>query len=124
MGRSIGAVIVGFIVWTIIWLGGNFAMVAGMPGQYDLETGFPTTTTPWVIALALSVICSGFAGLVAAKISRAASRDVLILAIILLLVGIAVQASAWAQIPLWYNLVFLALIVPITILGGRLGAAR
>ena len=35
--------------------------------------------------------------------------------------GIPVQLSAWDQLPVWYNLVFLVLLVPVTMLGVRIG---
>ena len=40
--------------------------------------------------------------------------------IILLLVGIAVQIHLWKVYPIWFHLIFWALLIPMTILGGRM----
>ena len=45
-------------------------------------------------------------------------RYIWILAGCLLATGIPVQLSAWNDLPVWYNLVFLTLLVPVTIAGG------
>jgi hypothetical protein len=46
------------------------------------------------------------------------------LAVLQLLLGIGFEASAWNLMPVWYHLVFLALIIPATVMGGRKRAAR
>ena len=38
----------------------------------------------------------------------------------MLVTGIAVQAGVWALMPVWYHLVFLALLVPVCLVGARL----
>ena len=43
---------------------------------------------------------------------------------VLLLTGIGVQASVWSLMPTWYHVTFLALVVPMTLLGSRLASAR
>jgi hypothetical protein len=51
-------------------------------------------------------------------------RHAAILAVIQLALGILFETSAWDLTPIWYHLVFLALIVPATVYGGRLAARR
>lgn len=118
------AVIVGYLVWTALWLGGNAAFfgeaakVVGAGEKY-------TPTGPLAAVIALSVVCSIAAGIVAAKIAKDRARAaVMTTAVLLLLTGIGVQAGVWSLMPTWYHLVFLALLVPVTWAGGRLGAAR
>jgi hypothetical protein len=41
------------------------------------------------------------------------------MASLLLLTGIFVQASVWTLMPIWYHVPFLALLVPIAVIGGR-----
>ena len=47
-------------------------------------------------------------------------RAPLILGVILLIVGIAVQIMFWNVFPIWFHLIFWALLVPMTILGGKM----
>lgn len=116
MMRAILAVILGYGLWTILWLGGNAGLKAAFPDALP-EGGPYTATLPLVLALALSVFCSLASGALAGALARGA--PVLVLALFLLATGIGVQTTAWDLMPLWYHLVFLALLVPVTLLGGR-----
>jgi len=78
------------------------------------------SSTMLMISLVLSAFCSIVAGFVAALIARENLRSPLILGMLLLIFGIFVQISVWDKIPLWYNLAFWILLIPMTILGGRL----
>ena len=85
--------------------------------------GHGTTDSGGILAcvLAVSVVCSLLAGYVTATTAkRTPMQKVWILALIQMLIGIAVQASYWSVIPLWYNLLFLALLVPMHVAGGHL----
>lgn len=122
MMRAVLAVVVGYVWWTAVWLAGNsvfFGEAADVVGA-----GEPYTEAgPLVGALGLSMACSLMAGMVAGMLGKS-QRLVSILAIVLLVTGIGVQASVWSLMPLWYHLVFLALLVPATRLGGKLTAAK
>ena len=120
MIRAALAVIVGYLVWTALWLGGNAAFFGA--AAEAVGAGVPYAAAGTLAGLiALSVVCSIAAGLTAAAIARQRARAVvLVMAALLLLTGIVVQLGAWTLMPLWYHLTFLALIVPASILGGRL----
>ena len=55
-----------------------------------------------------------------AFIARGNRNAPLGLGILLFLFGAMVQAMAWNYIPIWYHVIFLALLIPMSILGGRL----
>lgn len=122
--RFVAAVVLGYAVWTVICLGGNALFFAEATdvvgrGEYYGEAG------PLAGVIGLSIVCSLAAGLVAAWLARErAARAVVSMAVLLLVTGIGVQASAWSLMPAWYHLTFLGLIVPMAILGGRLAAPR
>lgn len=120
MLRAILAVIAAYAVWTIIWLTGNalfFSDAAEVVGR-----GEPYTKPgPLGAVLALSVVCSLAAGIMAALVGGKRARTAAIVtAALLLLTGVAVQAGVWKLMPLWYHLSFLIMLVPITLLGARL----
>lgn len=131
MIRTILAVIVGFCVWSILWIGGNELLMALSPGWYAAselafmkavanKEPFTADSTILLIHLVLSVIVSFVSGYVAALVAGENKRSTLWLGILLLLVGIMVEVAYWNYIPIWYHLVFLVLLIPVTIGGGKL----
>lgn len=92
-----------------------------MPDVFD-EAGMTGDITALVAILVLSVVASFVGGFGCSKIAQ--SNKMIcgwILAVCLLATGIPVQLSAWDQLPVWYNLVFLVLLVPVTMLGVWIG---
>ena len=63
------------------------------------------------------------AGFLAAVIAKGNRNAPLGLGILLFAFGLLVQVVAWNYMPLWYHVVFLALLIPMTMLGGRLKKA-
>jgi hypothetical protein len=120
MGRAIGAVITAFLLWTVLWLGFTSGAQAVFPDIIDPER--PLTHNGALIAyVAYSVVISALAGYTCAAIRKGeAMRTVWVFAIIQLLVGIGFEISYWSMTPVWYHLVFLALVVPATVWGGAL----
>ena len=116
--RMIIGAIVGYVVWTAIWLTMN-AMVFAEAGEVIAAGDAFTETGPLLGVLGLSIACS-LAGGVAAAIAggERARGAVLGNALLLLATGIFVQAGLWSLMPVWYHLIFLALLVPMTLLGG------
>ena len=123
MMRSTLGVIAGYAAWTVIFLGSSSGIRSVMASVHD-EAGFTSDVAALSWYLAMSVVASLLAGFTTARIADAPKmRWVLVTAIALLATGIPVQLSAWDSTPVWYNLAFLALLVPATLMGGRKGAA-
>lgn len=121
MGKIILGVIVGFIVWTVIFVAGESVLRAISPNLAAPENAAIVDSTALLIGyLIRSIIASVLAGLTAAFIARENSRTPLILGIFLLIVGLLVQISSWNMLPIWYHLTFLILLIPMTLLGGKL----
>ncbi len=113
-------VVVGYLLWTAVWLGGN-ALLFGAATASVTGCTYYSAAGPLAGLIALSLLCSASAGAVAARIVREHLRGaVLTLAVLLLCTGIAVQTGIWAQMPTWYHLTFLALIAPTVVVSGRL----
>lgn len=120
MLRVILGIIVGFFVWSILWVGFD-ALLRAIWTSYDEGAKTMTFSSAMLIVpLVLSAVVSIVSGFVAALISRKNSKAPLILGILLLIVGIFVQLSVWDKIPLWYHLAFWILLVPMTMFGGNL----
>lgn len=131
MVRMILGILVGFIVWSILWVGSDQLLMVLSPRWYgDHQTSFmravegATTFTPDTTILLLHLVRAAvitlLAGYLAAMIAREISRAPLILGVLLLLFGIFVQAMAWNYLPMWYHLLFLLMLVPLSVAGGRL----
>jgi hypothetical protein len=120
MGRLIGAVVAGFLWWTFLWLGGHWVLRRASPESFA-EDGTTQSVVLLAVLLVWSVVCTLAAGYLTAHIAREwARRAVLALAGILLGVGIVVQVQFWDVMPLWYHLLFLVLLFPMTLVGARL----
>jgi hypothetical protein len=131
MLRIILGVIVGFCVWSILWVAGNQLLMALSPGWYGAqELAFmkavaskepvSADSTILLIHIILSVIASFVSGYVAALVAAENRRVTIALGVLLLLVGIMVEVAYWNYIPIWYHLIFLILLIPMTIAGGKL----
>jgi hypothetical protein len=118
MGRTIGAVVAGVVLWGALWNGGNALLgVAGV-----VTVGEPITSVTVLLGLIVySALLSVVAGYVAALIKGGAAMGaVQALAGLNLTIGIVVEVMYWSLMPAWYHIVFLALVVPMTLAGGRL----
>ena len=118
MGRAIGAVVAGFLLWSVLWLGFGAAAQALLPEL--VQAGQPLTHAGLLLGFVLfSAAISTLSGYLCAALGGASRRGaVWALAIVLLVVGVGVEVSSWALTPAWYHIVFLALLVPATVWGG------
>lgn len=123
--RSFLGILLGFVLWTVLWLGGGYAVGRAFPEAFPKAGEFQVSDRNALLALLLlSVLCSLGAGCLAARQAGRGARAVSILGGILLAVGVAVEAANWKVMPVWYHLSFLALLVPVTLLGGLLAPKR
>ncbi|MDX1493196.1 MAG: hypothetical protein R3253_03910 [Longimicrobiales bacterium] len=122
MGRAIGAVLAGAVVWAVLWLGMNAVLPTVIPDLY--VPGQRLESPPVLLFLiGYSVVLSILAGYVTAAVRGPDPMPtVRVLAGLQLTFGVVAQAASWALLPVWYHLVFLALIVPATLYGGTLRA--
>ena len=124
VGRTIIAVLAGAAVWAVLWIGGTQAAAAAFP--HLLVAGQPVTHIGALVGLLIySLPLSVLAGYVTAAVAVGnRMRAVWGLAILQLALGIIVETSSWHLTPVWYHLVFLALIIPATVYGGTLRVRR
>ena len=80
---------------------------------------------PLMLLLVGSVVFSLVSGYVAARIAGApTTMPALILGILLLATGIFFQLKTWSLLPVWYNVIFLLLLIPMTLAGARMRSAQ
>ena len=131
MVRIILGVIVGFIAWSIVWLGSEKILSAIWPAWYGAHQlafeaavssggAFTADTTILLMNIVRGSIISVMSGYLAAMIAGERGRSTMVLGVLLLAFGVLVAALTWAIIPLWYHIIFIAMLIPMTILGGKL----
>jgi hypothetical protein len=121
MSRIVLAVIVGFVVWSVLWITAGRTIVSVMPDHFDAETRATESASVLLLLNFVSVVVSLVAGWTAAHLARRrARRAARILAGLLLLVGLVVEIGGWGMTPAWYHIVFLVLLAPATLAGARL----
>ncbi|MEJ7847372.1 MAG: hypothetical protein WKF92_04695 [Pyrinomonadaceae bacterium] len=131
MGRIILGAIVGFIFWSIVWLGSERLLSAIWPEWYGAHQAsfeaavsssgaFTADTTILLMNIVRGSIISVLSGYIAAAISRENKLSPMILSVLLVAFGLYIVSMSWSLIPVWYHVIFTALLIPMTILGGRL----
>lgn len=124
MLRSILSVVMGVVVWGGLWVTSNMGLASGFPASFD-ENGITTAPVLLIAFIVISSALSILAGWLCATIAKTSlKKHVVVLALIQLTIGIVVQRGIWDLMPVWYHLVFLALVVPMHLVGGRTKARQ
>lgn len=131
MIRIILAVIAGFLAWSILWVGSEqvlSAVFADWFGAHQIafekatfnKEPFTADTTILIFNVFRGIVVSIVSGYLAALIAAENKKSTLTLGILLLAFGLFIVSMTWSIIPLWYHVVFSAMLIPMTILGGKL----
>ncbi|HEX9004464.1 MAG TPA: hypothetical protein VGB07_31405 [Blastocatellia bacterium] len=123
-------VIAGFFAWMLAWVGSEKILSAIWPEfgthqrafQAAIENGGPFTADTGVLLthIVLGSIVSVMSGFLAALIAGKNQRAPVFLGFLLLAVGVLKAVMSWPYVPIWYHLVFTALLLPMAIMGGKL----
>ena len=134
MVRIILGVIVGFIVWSVLWVGSDAVFSAISPdwGKTSMDfrvavenkTPFALSSTVLLTLLIKSFIVSIISGFVTVLIAGENRKSTLVLGVLLLIFGIFIQSVYWNYMPLWYHIPFLLMLIPMTIFGGKFAPRR
>ncbi len=133
MLRIVLGVIVGFIGWVVVWVGIEKILIAVLPEWYGapqlafqeaVEKGggqFTAETRLLISHVVIGSIVSVIAGYLAALIAGENSRAPLAVGVLLLVaIGLVKVVMSWPYVPMWYHVIFTAILLPMTILGGKL----
>lgn len=115
MGKAIGAVIVGFIVWSVLHFG-NMTLVRAIFPDAVGEDGSCFEAVPLLVTLAITLLQSVCAGAVCRLVAKR-GKATLALAVLLTVVGIGVEGSMWHLAPAWYHISFIVMLAPMTLIG-------
>ena len=133
MVRIVVGVIGGFFAWAIAWFGSEKILSAIWPAGFGahqrafeaaLANGgqFTADTTLLLMHIVIGSIVSVMSGFLAALIAGENKRAPLILGFLLVAFGLLKVVLSWPYVPIWYHVLFTALLFPMSIMGGRLKA--
>ena len=130
MVRIVLGVIAGFFSCAIAWFGSEKILSAIWPEfgthQRAFEAAitnggqFTADTTLLLIQIVLASIVSVMSGFLAALIAGGNQRAPLVLGFLLLAFGVLKAVMSWPYVPIWYHVIFTAILLPMAIMGGKL----
>ena len=130
MVRIVLGVIAGFFAWMIVWVGGEKILSVIWPAfgvhqaafQTAIETGgrFTADSTMLLVHVVLGSIVSVIAGFLAALVAGENKRAPMVLGFLLLAMGVLKLVMSWPYAPIWYHVVFTAILLPMAMVGGKL----
>jgi len=130
MVRIVLGVIAGFFAWMMAWVGSEQILSAMWPEfgthqrafQAAIENGgqFTSDTTMLLTHIVLGSIVSVMSGFLASLIASGNQRAPLALGFLLLALGVLKAVMSWPYVPIWYHVLFTAILLPMAVLGGKL----
>ena len=124
-------VIAGFFSWLIVWFGSEKILSAISPEGFGahqrafeaaVKNGgqFTAATSLLLTHIVLASIVSVMSGFLATLIAGENIRAPLVLGFLLLAFGVLKAVMSWPYVPIWYHVIFTALLLPMAIMGGKL----
>jgi hypothetical protein len=131
MVRVVLGVIAGFFAWSIMWVGSERILSAIWPEWYGAHQlafeaavanggQFTADTTILLMNIVRGSIVSVVSGFLAALIAGENKRSPLVLGFLLVAFGLLIVVLTWPYVAIWYHVIFTALLIPMTIMGGKL----
>ena len=130
MLRIVLGVIAGFFAWLIVWFGSEKILSAIWPAfgvhqrafEEVIKNGgqFTADTTMLLTHIVVGSVVSVMAGSLAALIAGENTRAPLVVGILLLAMGVMKAVMSWQYVPIWYHVIFTAILLPMAVVGGKL----
>jgi len=130
MVRIVLGVITGFLSWVLVWVGSEKIVSAIWPAfgahqrsfEEVVKNGgqFTADTTMLLTHIVLGSIISLMSGFLAALIAGENRRAPLVLGVLLLALSLVKVIMSWPYVPIWYHVIFAAILLPMAIMGGKL----
>jgi hypothetical protein len=120
MGRSVLAIVAGFVVIAVLALGTDMVLRAARPDIMDANGR--VDSAPWLVAILTYVfVYAVFGCWLAARLApNGPMRHAMILGLLGLAFNVMGTIANWNTAPAWFHVVALALVLPAAWLGGWL----
>jgi hypothetical protein len=120
IARGLAGIVAGLVCWFLIATIGNLLFRVSWPGYAELEIVSGFTLVMLIARLLLGAASSVCAGTTVAWITRGNRTSAVGLGIVLTALFVPVHYNLWEKFPIWYHLLFLASLLPLTLLGAVL----
>lgn len=120
MVKIVLGVIAGLAAWMLLVTIGGAIMRASWP-EYAAVAGSMAFTLPMLVA---RLTISAVALLAAASVTTLIAPQTItaaMLGTVLLVAFVPIHINLWDKFPVWYHLTFLLTLIPLSLLGGRVG---
>jgi hypothetical protein len=124
MKRIALGVIAGLAVWFVLLTAGGAVFRATWPEYVAVAESMNFTLSMMLARLALGAVSLLIAARVTAAIAPNSPAATIVLGALLLVGFIPVHISLWDRFPVWYHLTFLLTLIPLSMVGGRIGTTR
>jgi hypothetical protein len=120
MKRGVATVLGGLLAWFVFATAVNFIFRAAISGYHAAELTLHFMLGMKVARLALGAGASICAGYTAASIAKSVDLATKLLGLLLTAMFIPIHYGLWDKFPVWYHVIFLGSLFPVTLLGARL----
>jgi hypothetical protein len=120
MTRKLLAAVAGFAAWFVVATVCDRALRLAWPGYAEVLPTLSFSLGMLGARLAEGAASTIAAGAIAAWIARRGVAAPVAVGALLLLLFVPTHAMLWSRFPVWYHLVFLGSLLPLTLLGARL----
>jgi hypothetical protein len=130
MLRIVLGVVAGLFAWLLVWVGSEKILSAIWPGfgvhqrafEDAVKNGgqYTADTTMLLTHLVLGLVVSLMAGILATLIAGENTLAPLVVGVLLLALGLLKAVMSWQYAPIWYHVIFTAILLPMAIMGGKL----
>jgi len=124
MLRQIIAYVTALITWLVVTSLLNRLLRIGLPGYAAAEPAKVFTLSTQSLRLALGSVAAVSAGYVLARLAPNARRLPLMLGSLMMALFLSIHYNLWDKFPIWYHGVFLLSIIPLVLLGARIGTGH
>ena len=124
MKRKILGAVLGFFAWFVVATVLDRLLRLAWPHYAEVLKAFAFTLGMLIARLVEGVASTLAAGFVTAWVARKHPRTALATGMLLLALFVPTHVMIWDKFPIWYHVLFLSSLVPLTLLGARLLPVR
>lgn len=118
--RPIGALVLGAVTWEAVVALATLMGRLVWPDYAAVETQRVFTVEMLLTRLVVGALATLAFGIVASWVTRGEMKSFRLVIFTWLLFSVVDHIIVWDQFPVWYHLLYLAYIVPLALVGGRI----
>ena len=121
MVKTALAVIAGLVAWVALVSIAGLILRASWPEYSAVAASMAFTLPMLIVRLTISAVTLLAAARLTASIAPRATTATVVLGTVLVATFVPIHVGVWDRFPIWYHLTFLLTLVPLCVLGGRVG---